>query len=171
MTNDNQNICIHCGLCCDGTLFNHAKIKENEPSLTGYSFEIIEREKRAFKLPCAYLKETVCSIYLERPYSVCESFRCKLLRSVISENVSNTDAMKIIDDTIALKTKIELQLLEHHPENTGDTLPVKMEEFKAHFAGDMSDVEFRRKYGKIILNFFMLNKILNESFRKNPEKK
>jgi Fe-S-cluster containining protein len=154
-------------MCCDGTLFNHANIKENEPSVTGYSFEIIENVKRTFKLPCAYLKETVCSIYKERPYDICESFQCKLLISLRTEKKSFVDAMKIINETITLKTKIESQLLEYHPENTGDRLPSKMKEFNAHFAGTMSDVEFRRKYGKILLDFFMLNKILNDSFRKN----
>jgi|GEM_PF-6212842 len=39
MSDSHQNICISCGFCCDGTLFNHAKIKENEPLETGYSFE------------------------------------------------------------------------------------------------------------------------------------
>ena len=171
MTNGNQNICIHCGLCCDGTLFNHANIKESETIASAYSFEIIEKEKRAFKLPCAYLKETVCSIYMERPYIVCETFQCKLLRALRTDKTSFVDAMKIIDDTIALKTKIESQLLEHYPESTGDRLPSKMKEFNSHFTGTMSDVEFRRKYGIILLDFFMLKKKLNESFRKMPENK
>ena len=38
---DTPNICLHCNLCCDGTLFNHANIKENEQIATGYSFEIL----------------------------------------------------------------------------------------------------------------------------------
>lgn len=171
MANGNQNICIHCGLCCDGTLFNHAKIKENESIETNYSFEIILDEKRAFRQPCPHYKDNVCNIYTERPYIVCESFQCKLLRALRTEKISFIDAMKIIDDVITLKTKIELHLLELYPENTGDTLPVKMEEFKAHFAKTMSDVEFRKKYGRILLDFFVLNKILNESFRKSHAKK
>ena len=134
MNDINQNICIHCGFCCDGTLFNHAKIKANEPIAAGFVFEIIPGQKRAFKQPCPYYRNNICFIYKTRPYVVCESFRCKLLRSVISETVSYTDAIKIIDEVIALKTKIEQQILENHPENTGDSLPQKMKEFEAHFA-------------------------------------
>ena len=124
------------------------------------------KKQRAFKLPCIYLKDEVCSIYDHRPYAVCESFRCKLLRSVISENVSYTDAIKIINEVIALKAKIESQILEHHPENKGDSLPRKMKEFNLHFAETMNDVEFRKKLGHILLDFFILKKKLSDSFRK-----
>ena len=170
MSDSNQNICIHCGLCCDGTLFNHARIKENEPLETGYAFQTFNEKQRSFKLPCSYLKDTICSIYDQRPYAICESFRCKLLRKVISENVSYIDAIKMINEVIALKMKIELQILEHHPKNNGDSLPRKMKEFETHFAETMNDVEFRKKFGHILLDFFILKKKLSDSFRKATAK-
>lgn len=166
----NQNICIHCGFCCDGTLFNHANIKANEPIAPSFVFEITPGEKRAFKQPCPYYRNAICFIYETRPYSVCESFRCKLLRKVISENVSYTDAIKIINGVIALKTKIELQILEHHPENMGDSIHNKMKEFEAYFAETMNDVEFRKKFGHLLLDFFILKKKLSDSFRKTTAK-
>lgn len=171
MSNDNQNICIHCGLCCDETLFNHAKVKDNETMETIYSFDIILNENRAFKQPCPYYKNKVCVIYTERHYSCCISYQCKLLRALNTEKISFVDAMKIINDTIALKAKIELQLLEHQLENKEDPLHSKMNEFNTHFAGTMTEVEFRQKYGKMHLDFYRLNKKLSESFRKTPEKK
>ncbi|NQV02398.1 MAG: YkgJ family cysteine cluster protein [Bacteroidia bacterium] len=171
MNGTHQNICIRCGLCCDGTLFNHAKIKDAEPIATGFSFEIIQNETRGFNLPCGYLKEKICSIYETRPYAVCEAFKCKLLRSVNADKISFTDALKVVDETLALKAKIESQLSEHHPKNGGDSLPRKMKEFNAHFPETMSEVEFRKKYGKMLLDFFILNKKLSGSFRKSRGKK
>ncbi len=171
MKDNSENICIKCGFCCDGTMFNYAIITENEPLETGYSFETSLNKQRSFRLPCKYLQDKVCSIYNQRPYTVCESFRCKLLRSVISDNVSYTDAIKTINEVLALKMKIELQLLEHHPENEGDSLPGIMKEFKAHFGSTVSDIEFRKKYGRILLDFFLLNKILNKSFITGHKKK
>ena len=69
------------GLCCDGTLFNHANIKEHEQIASGFEFEIIERKKRAFKLACSYLNGKVCFIYQERPYTICEAFQFKLIKA------------------------------------------------------------------------------------------
>ena len=36
----NQNICIRCGLCCDGTLFKKAYIEEEEIITSSFLFDI-----------------------------------------------------------------------------------------------------------------------------------
>ena len=169
MTNDNQNICTSCGFCCDGTLFNHANIKENEQIATGYLFTIIEKEKRAFKQPCPHYNNNICGIYAERPYAVCESFQCKLLKAFRAGNFPFDDAMKIIVDITRLKTKIEQQLSEYQPDNKGNSLRSKMKDFNSHFKGTMGEVEFRKKYGKMVLDYFILNEILDNKF-KNDKK-
>jgi hypothetical protein len=171
MNNNNQNICIHCGFCCDGTLFSYANIKKNEQIAKGFSFEIIESENRGFKLPCDYLRGKVCSIYQERPYSICEAFQCKLLKALRTGNIPFDDAMKIIDQVTELKSKIEQQLLEYHPENKGDSIIDKMKEFNACFKETMSGEEFRKKFGNMVLDYFILNKVLNNKFKneKNRE--
>ena len=35
-----------------------------------------------------------------------------------------------------------------------------MKEFHSNFKGTMSEIEFRKKYGKVVLDYFMLNKVL-----------
>jgi len=170
MNGTHQHICIHCGLCCDGTLFHHAKIKDNEPIAPGYVFEIIFGEKRAFKQPCPYFYDHVCGIYDHRPYSCCVSFRCKLLQSVISEKVSYTEAIKTIDEVITHRTKVELNIMKHHPENTGVSITQKMKAFEKHFTGMMDEVEFRKKFGRLLLDIFILKKKLSDSFRKSTTK-
>ena len=77
--------------------------------------------------------------------------------------------MKIIDGVTVLKTKIENQLLVHHPENLGVTLPAKMKEFNAHFKETMSAIEFRKKYGKLVLDYYILNEILDKKFRNDKK--
>jgi len=81
-----------------------------------------------------------------------------------------TAAIKIINEVLALKTKIELQILEYHPENSGDSIPCKMKEFEAHFTEGMGDAEFRKQFGHLLLDFFILRKKLSGSFRKTAEK-
>jgi hypothetical protein len=164
MSYSDQNICVHCGMCCDGTLFNHAKIEKGERIETNYSFEIILDEKRSFKQPCPYLSNKTCVIYDERPYSICETFSCKLLSQVRGEKIVFSDAIKIIGDTMALRRKVVLQLQAHYPENTGNSLSCQMKEFKAHFSDKMSDVDFRKKFGQLLLDYFILKKKIAETF-------
>ena len=165
MSKNHQNICIHCGFCCDGTLFSHGNIKANETIKPEFSFVIVETEKRVFKQPCPYYANHICVIYAERPYSICESFQCKLLKALRTGSIIFDDATKIIVELAALKTKIEQQLLEYHPENKGDSLRDKMKEFNSHFQGTMSEAEFRKKYGKMVLDYFMLKRVLNNKFK------
>jgi hypothetical protein len=79
--------------------------------------------------------------------------------------------MKIIDQVTELKSKIEQQLLEYHPENKGDSIIDKMKEFNACFKETMSGEEFRKKFGNMVLDYFILNKVLNNKFKneKNRE--
>jgi len=171
MSDTNQNICLYCALCCDGTLFNQANIKENEQIVTELSFEIIENEKRAFRQPCPYLKEKSCSIYAVRPFSVCEAFQCKLLRAFRAGNITFDDAMKAISDIMAFQEKIELQLLEHDSENMGDSFSSKIENFNKQHTEAKDKVAFRKKNGKTLLDILIMNKILSKSFWNNPRKK
>ncbi len=89
------SICIECGLCCDGTLYNDVVFGRDKDDPT------IEKEKKRFKTldytkakgagggfawrapltPCEFLgteKENCCSIYEDRP-DICSSHDCWLL--------------------------------------------------------------------------------------------
>ena len=125
MIKDNQNICIHCGFCGDGTLFNHANIKENEQIATGFLITIIKKEKRAFKQPCPHYNNNICGIYTARPYAVFKSFQGKLLKALRAGNISFNDAMDIILDATALKTIIEHHYLNIIPKTWEILYPAK----------------------------------------------
>ncbi len=45
-----------------------------------------------------------------------------------------------------------------------------MKEFNSHFKGTISEIEFRKKYGKMVLDYYILNEILDKKF-KNDKKR
>jgi hypothetical protein len=60
-----QEICVDCGFCCDGTLFNQAVLKPAEKGNLPHWMEENYREKEDdgfFPLPCAYFDGN-CTIY------------------------------------------------------------------------------------------------------------
>jgi hypothetical protein len=76
-----QSLCMACGLCCDGTLFAHVKLKLDDDIdiLTAFGIQIIsEATPPKFKQRCAAYKNCSCSIYPARP--PCRTFRCLLLK-------------------------------------------------------------------------------------------
>ena len=88
---DSAGLCVACGLCCDGTLFNRAKTSPAEAArVRGYGLSVYPDEKH-FALPCHHLDGTACTIYADR-FEICRSFRCRLLRAVDADEVTRERA-------------------------------------------------------------------------------
>ena len=113
-----QKICVNCGMCCDGTLYLHAVL---DPGERGNLPEKIEERsytlagKDYFLLPCLYF-EGKCTIYDLQRAKVCGSYRCQLLKDIAEGNVSQTEALDIVAEAAATRTK----LLKEYLRITGD---------------------------------------------------
>jgi hypothetical protein len=79
--------------------------------------------------------------------------------------------MKVIYDTMALREKIELQLLENDPENMGDSFRCKIENFNKQHTEAKDKVAFRKKNGNTLLDILKMNTKLSKSFWNNSGKK
>lgn len=105
-SNEEQSICIRCGFCCDGTLFDRAHVKEKEivhPTLTHLVHEF--EGDTYFKLPCPNF-DTKCTIYCDNKPKICSSFRCKILREVEKEMLNRKEADHIIDEVKKQRAEI-----------------------------------------------------------------
>lgn len=69
-----SELCLSCGLCCDGSLFQLVKLQpgESDPRLR------LVPEHEAFAQPCSCFAAGACAIYEQRP-AACRDFRCRLL--------------------------------------------------------------------------------------------
>ena len=95
-------LCLQCGLCCDGTLFDTGTLEVGEDApLPEGQIIVVERtdkrpSKREFRLPCARIDGTACTIYPERPVA-CRTFTCKLLKHFRAGETSQADCLHRID--------------------------------------------------------------------------
>jgi hypothetical protein len=93
-----QAVCITCGLCCDGTLFGHAVLKDGEkgslPDLIEKNVFILDG-KNYFRLPCLYF-EGRCTIYGSSRADVCGSYRCRLLGDMAAGRIRPGEAFEIV---------------------------------------------------------------------------
>lgn len=103
-----SDICVACGMCCDGTLFKKGTIKGLEDRLVveDLGMEIIESDNlTSFKQPCFCFDKT-CKIYQQTRPAVCNNFFCEPLKKYRSNKQSLTEAEKQIKTV--LKLKIEM---------------------------------------------------------------
>jgi hypothetical protein len=103
-----QEICLGCGFCCDGTVFVHAVLNPGEKGKLPEKIEekvFSEGERDYFRLPCDYFNGR-CTIYDRKRADVCGAYRCQLLRDFSAEKISLEKALEVVER--ARETRREL---------------------------------------------------------------
>jgi hypothetical protein len=98
-----SQLCLACGLCCDGTIFDVVPVTEVESRrLTRLGVPIFARTNGSvMPQPCVALEGYFCEIYDHRP-GPCRAFRCGLLDAFDSGEVSREECLGLIAETRAL---------------------------------------------------------------------
>ncbi|GAB2552019.1 YkgJ family cysteine cluster protein [Spirosoma aerophilum] len=105
---EEQEICVTCGFCCDGTLFKRAILEPGEQGNLPEKIEELygkESESEFFNLPCPYFCEK-CTIYEQKRASICGAFRCQLLKNMAKDTVTNDKALRIVANAKQLRAEI-----------------------------------------------------------------
>ncbi len=105
-TNDEQEICLTCGICCDQTLFDIVIIQDGDHLPEKLQERRLMHEGKAyFSLPCPYFVGH-CSIYDHQKPKRCSEYRCWLLKRRENDEISQQEALKIIEDVRDLRAGI-----------------------------------------------------------------
>ena len=118
-----DNICIDCGMCCDGTMFSRVPLPGDGDvaMLVGTPVRLEGSEAEPFfSQPCAAFNGC-CSIYAARPSS-CRGFRCSLLRRHDTGDVSSEEARRIIRITLDMRDRALTSIRRRLP-NTDMSFP------------------------------------------------
>lgn len=106
---DTTNICLACGICCDGTLIGFVQIDRDETARIKALTNIEVGHKNAVILqPCKSFCNG-CTIYSERPRK-CASYECSLLQSVENNETGFNTALNTVHEVKQQKTTIENKL-------------------------------------------------------------
>ena len=168
-----SNICIECGLCCDGSMFMHAKIdKSDDPTfLKQMGAESVEvRDKQFFQLPCMGQEEKRCRLYNDaRRFKVCKTFKCRLLKQYISGEISYHATMATIREIIIRRQSVKefSEILHTDHNNCKTSIFYFIRELRLN--GKMEDISFRKTYPQQILDCFIFRELLKRSFYKEND--
>ncbi len=91
-------LCLSCGLCCDGTLDDHVALETDETKLVSQLRLTLYKEKvdyDAFDLPCPCFKYSKCSVYAHRPRN-CRDYQCKVLKGYLQGTISFGESMELV---------------------------------------------------------------------------
>jgi Fe-S-cluster containining protein len=94
-----SNLCVACGLCCDGSLFRFVPAEPAELEVwAALGLPIVTRAGRpAMALPCRRLEKKCCTVYAQRP-SGCRGFVCHLGRQLEEGTVAFPRALDLVKE-------------------------------------------------------------------------
>lgn len=123
---DGSELCVACGICCDGILF--ASVTITDPSeaehVRAHRIPVhVVDERHSFDQPCPALGDSGCSIYTERPL-LCQAYRCLLLKQVDAGTLPLADALRTVEE--ARRREVDVRALLNHGVATDRTPLVQL---------------------------------------------
>ncbi|WP_037320269.1 YkgJ family cysteine cluster protein [Salegentibacter sp. Hel_I_6] len=156
------NICLACGLCCDGTLIGFVQLDNEELAPVKHLMDIEQTgENGMFFLPCNELGCNGCNIYSQRP-KACRNFECGVLKSVEKKELSFDKATEVIEVVKQKKLAIEKHVANLQIELQSKSFHFKTLELKKLLRKDKS--ELSSSHQELKLELEELEKVLSKSF-------
>jgi Fe-S-cluster containining protein len=168
-TEANQSLCLVCGLCCDGTLFDRVVLRpeDDAQALTSRGIQISATTPPAFRQRCVAYRDRSCNIYVDRPHA-CRQFRCVLLRQLEAEKISQTDALKIVREAATLRNELREGMRAVFGDGDGT-----LDQFGARLKtgwNDAPSAEAKHRVFKLFEKFAALWLCVNKHFRKQRQR-
>ena len=93
-------LCLTCGLCCNGTLYERVEVKPQHVPLVSKLRLRLEPFNDSFQFPqpCSLYQKDCCSVYPHHPPS-CKAYKCALLHKYESGEVTFDESIAIVQET------------------------------------------------------------------------
>ena len=161
--NDSLNICLSCGLCCDGTLIGYVKLGSEELPALRELLNIEEEGGKGFFLqPCKSYCDG-CTIYSNRPKQ-CDNFKCGLLKSVEQKELSFDTALERINAVSQKKMSIEKKIAKLPFELESNSFYFKMTELKTLLYKKKAESPVTQNQLELIPELEQLNSLISKNF-------
>nr|WP_295927019.1 hypothetical protein [uncultured Dyadobacter sp.] len=163
---DNENevsdLCVSCGMCCDGTLFEKGAIRNEKDrgiadNLEMGTFEL--HDKLFFKMPCCHFS-SCCTIYESLRPNICSDFFCVPLKKYQKGEQTFGDAKQQVQWLFEYREKL-LKAASQFPE----TKDLNFKELKAKLEMSSGDNEKVNVYKDLFLLFFLFENVRKKYFR------
>ncbi|WP_347157632.1 YkgJ family cysteine cluster protein [Pontibacter chitinilyticus] len=160
---DSTNICLACGLCCDGTLVGFVQLSPEELPRIKEVMAIEEASNDGiFLQPCNNYCDG-CTIYPDRPKQ-CASYDCELLRSLQRKELDYTSAIEIIEVAKQRKNAIEEKVALLEIKLQSESFYFKIAELKKLYQKNEHALAATPDFKVLIADIEQLDRLLSEKF-------
>lgn len=160
---DSTNLCLSCGLCCDGTVLGFVQLGREELPAFRELMDIENTKGEGFFLqPCKKYCDG-CKIYTNRPKQ-CASFQCGLLKSLEHKELDLESAIEIAHEVKQRKLAIERKISLLQVELRSQSFYFKMVELKKLFQKNKSGLSLTQSHLDLTSDLKQLDSLLSKKF-------
>lgn len=161
--NSLSDLCISCGLCCNGVLFDYAPVQVDETdrlAKLGLDMDLADATAPRFAQPCVKFKDGYCTIYDARP-AVCRAYHCELYKAVEKGNTTLMEAEARVSEAKGLAARIWPMLNDATGGAAGKQWGSVLREWRATPPAERA----QRRNAELVLSLTALNELLDRHFR------
>ena len=168
-TFDLGELCLACGLCCNGVIFADVKLEpeDNAARLRALGLPVSRPCSSAgaprFTQPCAALEGCRCRVYADRP-KYCRQFECVLFKSVAAGCTEPAEALRIIRTARKRAGKVGRLLRALGDADEDVSLSIRFRRTAKRLQQTDLAEETAETYGELTLAVHDLNLLLGEAF-------
>lgn len=171
-----EQLCLACGLCCDGTLFDGVQLERGDSArkLNALGLPVITYRGHApvsrFPQPCAALcVDRTCQIYADRPRQ-CRTFECKVFKEARDGLIEYAAALRIVAKARRQADKARRLLRKLGDIDESMSLGERFHRIDDRLRADPSDPTKLALYADLSLAIHRLKLLAHERFYTRPEK-
>jgi uncharacterized protein len=158
-----ENLCLQCGLCCNGVIFADGQLQPEDDAARLKSLGLKLKRGSKFHQPCGAFANGCCKIYQDRP-AYCRQFDCALLERVKAGQIDAGAARRKIAQATKQAANVRSLLRQLGSADEHVALGVRFRRLnECIHRGELDDGTSAR-YGELTLAMHRLNVILSRDF-------
>lgn len=168
MTESNsQDLCLECGLCCNGVIFADVELQPKEVQSLRFKIQSLQQRGKNARAklpqPCAAFDGCRCGIYSNRP-GYCRQFECLLFKNLQARRIERAAASRIVQMAKQRAEKVRTLLRELGDTDEQKALSLRFQQAAKRFERAPLTNNKAETYADLTLAVHDLNMLLSEAF-------
>lgn len=168
--NSAEKLCLACGLCCDGTLFDNVRLGTGEDAkkLKALGLPVAVTRGRAavtyFRQPCTALcSNRACRVYTGRPRQ-CREFECGVYKDAQAGRLKEVSALNLVKKARRKADHIRQLLRELGDTDESRSLGDRFRRTQRRMEAGGGDVAAEAMFAELGLAVHQFNLLAHEKF-------
>ena len=172
-----EQLCLACGLCCDGTLFDGVQLGPGDDAKKLKALGLPVAVSRAkvpvarFPQPCSALcADRTCRVYADRP-SQCRVFECGVFKEAKAGRITFTAALRLVKQARRRADHVRRLLDELGDTEQHRSLGERFFRMQCRMEAETTDEATRNTFADLGLAVHQLKLLSHDKFYTRPEAK